>query len=239
MGGGPIVVGHRGSQGDGEGSRERPYGSEGGSHSLGMKGGGGWGGPTVLGLGPEVPGGPTAILGGGPRIPPHPHPPPAGPALLRLRLHGRLHLRDGDKGERWGGRGGRVGVGGVRGGLRGGGGSGPPLPSPLPPHPFPPPPPRWWIWGWSFTKVPISATCGTFWTSLWSAERWWPSPSRESRWYRGGVPVPPPHPPLLPIPPPPTQRSVSPRFAVRPPCCVVRHHFGVPIGGGGVGGWRP
>lgn len=139
MGGGPIVVGHRGSQGDGEGSRERPYGSEGGSRSLGMKGGGGWGGPTVLGLGPEVPGGPTAILGGGPRIPPHPHPPPAGPALLRLRLHGRLHLRDGDKGERWGGRGGRVGVGGVRGGLRGGGGSGPPLPLPLPPHPSPPP----------------------------------------------------------------------------------------------------
>ena len=41
MGGGPVVLGHRGSLGDRRGLESGPMGLGGGSHSLGMKGRGG------------------------------------------------------------------------------------------------------------------------------------------------------------------------------------------------------
>lgn len=64
-----------------------------------------WGGPEVLGI-PGV----SQLC-----------PPPTGAALLRLRLHGGLHLRDGDQGERGEGP-------------QGGGRSRSPLTPPLPPQ---------------------------------------------------------------------------------------------------------
>lgn len=39
---------------------------------------------------------------------------------------------------------------------------------------------RWLTWDCSSTLALISVTCGTFWTSLWSAELWWPLPARKS-----------------------------------------------------------
>lgn len=46
---------------------------------------------------------------------------------------------------------------------------------------------RWLTWDFSSTLALIFETYGTFWTSLWSAERWLPSPARKSSftswWY--------------------------------------------------------
>lgn len=38
---------------------------------------------------------------------------------------------------------------------------------------------RWLTWGCYSTLAPISATCGTSWTSLWSVGPWWHLPSRK------------------------------------------------------------
>lgn len=39
---------------------------------------------------------------------------------------------------------------------------------------------RWLTWGCSSTLARTFVTCGTFWTSSWSVELWWPLPARKS-----------------------------------------------------------
>lgn len=39
--------------------------------------------------------------------------------------------------------------------------------------------PRWLTWDCSSTQALTFVTSGIFWTSLWSAALWWPSPARE------------------------------------------------------------